>query len=309
MKNKLLDALKKIKRKALITSHDIALASKKSVLGVSHANVKLTIVGAQKCGTTSLFHYLSQHPDIDAPQSKEIDYFNSLGNTPATLSDYQTRFPYRFGRNKEFASIDVSPSYLLDAHLVAKRIHAINPNTKIVIALREPVSRAISAWFMYKKLYAQNPDWFIDSPWVKNNSCKNVVRRQSGFGHNFDADIAEEMTILGKGGRIEYPIVEFGLYKEQIETYTDLFGRDNVLIVSSARLKSATQDVLNQITSFIEIPSYDLKKSDLIPHFVGDNKYKITGPILSTLNQYYDQQNQGLTQILGEHFEWDTTVK
>lgn len=201
-------------------------------------------------------------------------------------------------------SIDVSPSYMLDAKLVSQRIHDIAPNTKIAAVLREPLSRAISSWFMYKKLYLQNPNWFIESAWVKNNSTINIVRRKNTFGESFEDDISEEITALDNGDRIEFPIVEYGLYKEQLEVFINVFGRNNVLILSSNDLKKSTQNCLELITSFINLKPHTLEKSDLIPHFVGDNKYEISNSSLKRLAEYYKQRNQGLESIVGKEFDW-----
>lgn len=261
-------------------------------------------MGCQKGGTTSLYHYLSKHPDIDVPVNKEINYFNSVGQASASLAEYQKLFPFRLGRQKTFTSIDVSPSYMLDADIVSERIHKLKPNTKIAVVLREPVERAVSAWFMYKKLTKKNPDWFIESSWVKNNTTKKVIRRRAGFGKDFEKDIKEELAALENGHRIEYPIVEFGFYKAQLKFYIDVFGRDKILILSSHYLKTTTQHCLNQVTSFIGLPPHALQKADLIPHFVGDNKHDITSSYLRTLTDYYAEQNKGLEQIVGDDFEW-----
>lgn len=292
-----LNILRKTKKHTLFTA-------KKWLLGTSKADLKLIVIGAQKGGTTALYHYLSEHPDIDVPHNKEVDYFNSLGNRDASLKDYQSLFPFRFNRNENFASIDVSPSYLLDAKFISHKIHSIAPNIKIVAVLREPVSRAVSAWFMYKKLVAQNPDWFIESPWVKNNSSIKVERRQSTFGENFDNDIAEEISTLESGNRIEFPIVEYGFYKEQLEYFINVFGRDNLLILSSVDLKKSTQNCLDKITSLIDLPTHSLEKEDLVPHFVGNNKHSIPNSSLKRLEQYYKQRNEGLSKIINNEFDW-----
>jgi len=282
---------------------DAPILFKRLALGVSRAEVRLVVVGAQKGGTTSLYHYLSEHPDIDVPINKEIDYFSSLGSKLGSLSEYQKFFPIRFARNTRFYSIDVSPTYLLNAELTAKKIFNINPTAKIAVVLREPVSRAVSSWFMYKKLYAQNPDWFVESAWVKNTN-KLITRRKKTFGLNFEEDIEEEILVLESGGRIEYPIVEYGLYKQQLESFIDVFGQQNLLILSSAQLKASTQQCLDQLTSFMSVAPHQLEPHQLTPHFVGDNKEELNASSLITLADYYKVQNSGLEKLVGEGFKW-----
>lgn len=296
----MLNGLRLIKKNLLI-------AIKKIVLGTSFSEIKLIVIGCQKGGTTALYNYLSKHPDIDVPTKKELNYFNSLGVKTESLKDYKQLLPYRFGRKANFTSIDVSPSYMLDSKLVSSKIYNIAPKTKIVVLLREPVSRAISSWFMYKKLYAENPDWFMQSSWVKNNQSKVIAKRQGSFGLDFEMDIKEEIKVIESGRRIEFPIVEYGLYKDQIKHFTDQFGSENVLILSSHYLKESTQDCINEIFKFIDLPAHTLNAKDLLPHFVGDNKQEIDTPFLEELASYYSQKNKGLESFIGNEFEWESS--
>lgn len=298
MINNILNPLRRIKASATVTIKKIMWST------LSKSEIKLIVVGAQKGGTTALYRYLSEHPDIQIPNNKEIDYFNGLGDKPAKLSEYQKNFPASFDLNKKIISIDVSPSYLLDAEFVAGKIHTMSPSIKIVVLLREPVSRAISSWFMYKKLYSQDPDWFINSDWVKNNSFKQLVRRKHTFGEDFAMDIEEEVLALKQGKRIEYPIIEYGLYKKQLSPFIKLFGRDNILILDSNDLKESTQTSLNQITSLIGLKPHTLKEEQLNHHFVGDNKHEISKAHKNMLNEFYQEHNHELKQIVGDKFTW-----
>ena len=265
--------------------------------------IKLIIVGAQKGGTTALYNYLSEHPDIDVPEQKELNFFNSCEPKELTEAAYLRNFPKRFTWNTPFYSIDTSPSYLLDAEDVAERIHAFDPNVKIVAVLREPVSRAISSWFMYKKLASPNPDWFVQSGWVKSNVKKSVKRRKS-FGENFADDIAEEIGVLLEGNRIEYPIVEYGLYAQQLKHFLNYFDTENIEVIFSDNLKENTQSTLNLICEHSDMPAFELSHQKLIPHFVGDNKTVIAPENLTQLKEYYRKENQTLAELLGHPLPW-----
>ncbi len=265
--------------------------------------IKLIIVGTQKGGTTALYNYLSEHPDIDVPKKKELNFFNSSEVYEQISARYLTNFPKRFSWNAPFYSIDASPSYLLDAEYVAERIHTFDPNVKIVAVLREPVSRAISSWFMYKKLASPNPDWFMQSDWVKSNVKKSVKRRKN-FGENFADDIAEEIGVLLEGNRIEYPIVEYGLYAQQLVHFFNIFDAKNIEVVFSDDLKQNTQSTLNLICEHSDMPAFELSHQKLIPHFVGDNKSVIAPENLTQLKEYYRKENQTLAELLGHPLPW-----
>jgi len=288
--------------------HAAQLTFKKLLLGVSRPQIRLIVVGAQKSGTTALYHYLSEHPDIDVPAEKEVNYFNATKRQDISLEKYQQHFPVRLARNEDFFSIDVSPSYLLDAQVTAQRIFDINPNTKIAAVLREPVSRAVSSWFMYQKLYQNDPDWFVNSAWVKNNSTAKIVRRKKRFGESFEADIEEELLALEAGNRIEYPVVEYGLYKHQLSCFIDVFGLENLLVLSSEELKNSTQFCLDQITDFIDLKTHTLSERKLVPHFVGDNKKQIDRSKLAKLADYYKVHNKGLEELVDKKFNWGLKI-
>ncbi len=100
------------------------------------------IVGAPKCGTTSLYHYLAQHPDIFTPTIKESYYFcpditAKIHNKPKvnSLEEYLSLFEDSHGKICGEASV----LYLV-SEVAAQKIKDFNPNAKIIIMLREPVS-------------------------------------------------------------------------------------------------------------------------------------------------------------------------
>ncbi len=292
-----LNSLRRIKHRSINILKDIGFCT-------AEPQIKLIIVGAQKGGTTALYNYLSEHPNIDVPQQKELNFFNSCKPNEQTEARYLAKFPKRFTWNAPFYSIDTSPSYLLDAEDVAGKIHAFNPNVRIAAVLREPVSRAVSSWFMYKKLASPNPDWFVQSGWVKNNLKKSVKRRRN-FGKNFADDISEEIEVLLDGNRIEYPIVEYGLYARQLRLFLNYFSRESIEILFSEDLKNDTQSALNKICDLSGIPTFELAPQKLIPHFVGDNKTVIAPENLKQLKDYYREENKALAALLGRALPWD----
>ncbi len=279
---------------------------KRAILGESIPEINLIVVGAQKAGTTSLYQYLSYHPDIDVPITKETDYFTSLGNRSPSRDEYLRFFPTRYGRNARFSSVDISPTYLLDAANTSNRIYSLYPTAKIVAILREPISRAISSWFMYKKYFEINPNWFFEANWVRNstNSELKIHPRCTSFGKDFAADIEEEINVLKSRGRIEFPIVEFGLYKAQLSHYLDLFGPENTMVVNSDELKNSTQACLNKITAFAGLREHELEPHQLAPSFVGDNKHTVPANSIDGLIQFYQDQNNGLEKLIGQKFDW-----
>ena len=119
--------------------------------------VDFFIVGAPKAGTTSLYHYLSEHPQIEMSSQKEPDYFsdkaiNEQGmyygkNRVNTLDKYESLFVQK----ESVVYGEASVSYLFYEN-VPEDIKKYNPNAKIIIMLRNPIERAFSHYLMDYRL-------------------------------------------------------------------------------------------------------------------------------------------------------------
>lgn len=102
----------------------------------------LIIIGAQKCGSSSLHHYLDQHPDISMSQTKELDYFVESLNWNKGLDWYASQF----SDSTAVVVGESSPSYSMYPNFtgVAERMHALIPDAKIIYIVRDPVERIVS---------------------------------------------------------------------------------------------------------------------------------------------------------------------
>jgi len=99
------------------------------------------VIGAMKCGTTSLYYALDAHPEVEMSDRKETDFFIQENNYEKGRDWYERRFPDA-GR----ARGECSPNYT-KVHLfsgVARRMHALVPDVKLVYMVRDPIERLIS---------------------------------------------------------------------------------------------------------------------------------------------------------------------
>lgn len=191
------------------------------------------IVGAPKAGTTSLYAYLSMHPEVFMPATiKEPDYFshkailaqNLYYNTTHITSkeDYLALFS---GANGANAIGEASVSYLFYPE-AAHNIHQFNPEAKIIIILREPVERAYSHYLMDERLG------------LIKSRFEDIVFRK--LDHNF-ADMYFQQ------------IVSLGEYGEQVARYLSLFGNQQVKILFFDHLKADPGKVMKEIFTFLEV--------------------------------------------------------
>lgn len=103
----------------------------------------LIVIGAMKCGTTSLHHYLARHPEIAMSRDKELDFFVAERNWVKGAGWYASRFSAEARIRGES-----SPSYTAAGRFsgVPARMHALVPDARLVYMVRDPVERLVSHW-------------------------------------------------------------------------------------------------------------------------------------------------------------------
>jgi hypothetical protein len=143
------------------------------------------IVGAQKSGTSSLFAYLSQHPQILAASKKETHYFDG-GRQNSKINNFQSRelwcrtyFPLKIKMRSGFKTFEATPEYIFHPK-APQRIHKLLPNIKMILLLRNPTDRAIFHYYHakrkgYEPLTLENAlkaEYVEERDLVKNNPQK-----------------------------------------------------------------------------------------------------------------------------------------
>lgn len=117
----------------------VALAERSTLLPT------FLVIGAMKCGTTTLDRYFRSHPQVSVPKVKETDFFSRQSIWDRGLTWYESLFD----ADNSVARGECCPSYkMADRYpTAASRIGATIPNARLVYMVREPLSRVIS---MYK---------------------------------------------------------------------------------------------------------------------------------------------------------------
>ncbi|MDP1617872.1 sulfotransferase [Phenylobacterium sp.] len=191
--------------------------------------VDFIIVGAQKAGTTALFDYLGEHPQIGLSDVKEVHFFDDETQDWAApdYGDYHARFDLA-DRSRRWG--EATPIYLYWKNSIA-RIAAYNPAARLIILLRDPVERAWSHWKMEFARGAETApfDW--------------CIRR--GRARLFESE--------PWGFHREFSYVERGFYGEQIAQALAHFPARQLLILRSEDLDAAPAATLQRISGFLDI--------------------------------------------------------
>jgi hypothetical protein len=242
------------------------------------------IIGAQKSGTTSLFSYLTQHPQIRAPLRKEIHYFGD--NFFKGTEWYRGHFPLERRLSRGQITFEGSPSYLFHP-LVPKRLAGLLPKAKLIAVLRDPAQRAVSHYF-HSKRRGREPLSIEDA-------------------------LAQEEQRLAEGlanRRYDNPAFRHHSYKlrghycEQLERFQAIFPSGQLLILNSDELFSEPELVLRQVAQFIGIdPSF--RPTDLAARNTNTNHPPVNPGVYEDLQRYFRPHNERLFRLLGQDFGWN----
>lgn len=115
----------------------------------------LVIAGVSKGGTTSLFSYLAQHPDVCPSDVKEVRYFTPLryGEPLEPLSSYTRHFRHA---NGERFTMEATPGYLYGGRPLVRGMLQVSPEVRVIVSLRNPADRCWS-WFNFVRSRARIP--------------------------------------------------------------------------------------------------------------------------------------------------------
>jgi hypothetical protein len=240
--------------------------------------VDFLIAGVQKGGTTALFQYLAEAPDVALADPKEVHFFDDDGQdwAAANYAAYEAHFPPPDGRPRG----EATPIYLYWKDGL-ERIAAYNPAMKLVILLRDPVQRAWSHWRMEYARGAETEPfaWCI----------------REGRQRLFRADLW--------GYHREYSYVERGFYGEQLERAVALFGRERLLVVKSDELRSDPGPVLVDVRRFLGLGPGEPPRPREI-HVGQDIEYpsQLTDEDVAFLRSLYANDDRRLKALTGLSF-------
>jgi len=168
----------------------------------------LIIAGVGKAGTTSLFWYLSQLPDVAASDVKEIQYFTPLSEGDgvlAPLSEYARHFRDAHG---ERYRLEASPQYFHGGQVIVDAMRTTLGQPRVIVMLRDPAARLWSQFRFMKSRLADLPEGMTFEDYVA--ACRRVHDRAEPFSQD---------------NRL-YWAIEGGFYLNYLDPWVDGFGGD-----------------------------------------------------------------------------------
>jgi hypothetical protein len=177
----------------------------------SGALPNLIVIGGLKCGTTSLHHYLSLHPQISMSRPKELNFFVAELNWDLGPEWYASHFdrsaPVRGETSPHYTNL---PRFAG----VAERMHSVVPHTRILYMVRDPIDRILSHYL-----------------------------HNAGSGYE---PRPLEQAVEAPGATY----IARSRYAMQLEPYLDCFDRDRILIAAAEDLAAHREQTVQGVFEF-----------------------------------------------------------
>jgi hypothetical protein len=202
------------------------------------------IIGAAKSGTSSLWKYLRQHPDLYMPINKEPNFFAFEGqklNFHGPKDDniiYDKLYKYSITDFSDYCELfseveqesalgEASVRYLYLPQ-AAEQIQKYLPDAKLIVILRNPIERLYSHYLMNVGMYGLEP-----LP-IEEAIAQELNRKSAGWGW-------------------DWHYVSVGLYYEQLKRYYDRFQPAQIKVFLYEELCRDTLNIVQEIYTYLEI--------------------------------------------------------
>lgn len=251
------------------------------------------IAGFQKSGTSALaFNLCDNFPlDIYMPivknpktgkDSQEINYFTrkNIRKTEKNIDWYKSLYL----QHSDKICGDKSPNYTIHSAYSAPEIHKYYPDVKLIFLLRNPITRAYSAYNHFTQLLPHTKDWGWDS---EKDFLENIFNQKT-------QTYVDQCSFLSTG-----------LYYRHIKNYLKYFNRSQMLFIVQERVLSENTSKIewDKIISFLGLPDTKIKNTKI---HTREYKEPMCDKSKALLRNYYKKSNEELFEFLGYRIkEWD----
>ena len=242
------------------------------------------VIGVGRSGTTSLYHYLGQHPCITKSAYDELGFFDD--NYHLGVSWYRSMFPTKFHKKKiikkfgKFMTYDVTPFYIYNQK-VPKRIQETIPNSKIIVILRNPIDRAYSNYFLGKQ----------------EKKFEDIINYEKKIIDNIDKTDEKEYYRF-----VHSSLLARGFYAEQLEKWYKVFSKEQIFIIKSEEFANDTQKIMNDVFQFLELKNFNIQDTSK----KNKKHYEpMKNETRKDLIEYFRPHNEKLYELIGRDFGWE----
>lgn len=209
-----------------------------------YAEPDFLIIGAQKAGTSSLYEWLTSHPDVLSARTKELHFFDRH-RADDSIDAYWPNFPLRARmfilsrlRRRQVVTGEATPMYLVDPRIPGL-VHSHLPSVKLIVILRDPVDRAVSQYWM--ELNRGNETLSLDG--ALRAECERIR------GDKLALERGEPAPQAFRTGSY----VLRGRYADQLENWLEYFSSSQILVVEFTDLCNQPAEVYRTALEFLGV--------------------------------------------------------
>ena len=247
------------------------------------------IIGAAKCGTTSLYNYLIQHPKIAASSKKEIHYFDYRFDQGVRW--YRSFFAIGSASSEGNSPVtgEASPTYLYHPHAAA-RAKQLLPDALIICMLRNPVDRAISSYHNQVRIGLEN----LSLAEAIDQEAERIAGQEEKLSAGQESFLFEHKY---------YAYARRGVYADQLERWFACYKREQFVFINSEEFFSDPRRAYGEVVSRLGLPEFELQNYRAFN--TGGGYDDAEGEIRRKLTEYFRPHNERLYSLLGVRYDWD----
>lgn len=245
------------------------------------------IIGAMKAGTSSLFHYICQHPDIRAPFRKETHYLGYGQAHGRSERWYRAHFPLRTrpGSGSSDLTGEATPGYMFRPE-IAPLIKRMRPDAKLIVVLRDPVERAISQYFHEVRMGRERLP--IEEAMLREDERLAHARACGAAGHE---------TLLHASYKAR------SRYAEQLGEWLAHFPQDQILILWTRDLANAPEQTMERTFGFLGLSMPD-RPLEFAVRNAAPRPAEVPEGVRAHLRRHFAPHDAQLGDMLGCALPW-----
>ena len=251
------------------------------------------VIGGKKCGTTYLYHLLSQHPLVEPAASKELHYFDALYEQEDT-EWYRRCFPTPRWKDGHRTITGEGTPYM--AHILApERMAKVVPQARLIALLRNPVDRAYSDCQMVARK-GREPRSFEEAIGLEQvRSSGKEEEAPEGRRRSSAGVLKEDSEYLSRS-----------VYVDQLLRWSRFFGQEQMLVLKSEDFFERPQQTLEIVFGFLGLPEWEPEVSKILPkrRNKGDYEEGMDPSTRRRLEEYFEPHNRRLYDFLGKDLGW-----
>ena len=225
------------------------------------------VLGITKCGTSSLYQDMIQHPKILGAKKKELHFFdNDTRYAKNGIAWYVEQFPHKNTENDLIG--EASPGYFWKQKCL-RRIIQHCPRTKFIVSLRNPIKRVISEYFRRKRRGEEKLPF------------DQAIRQPQKFEYYLGA----------------------GCYSEHLKRWFSCVPRNQIHLMFLEDMATDPKLEMNKVFKFLGLQKHTLhsykhkKKANY-------NLAEISPQTIEKLKRFYEPFNRELEKMLGRKLPW-----